>query len=362
MERPKCINSRPGTEGPGYSRCVPTGRIFAVGRAHTPPASLTRLHAPRTWVYLTLASVLLGFFPLAAPGLAQSASPQAPAVSLKAGLQALFAGDYARAETAAKQQLRISPRSADAYVLQARAEMAQGKYPLAFNSLRKALTYSPSHIDALFFMGKLTSALSQMEYQRLAGAAPDSARVHQLKGDHYQAAGDVEKALEEYKAALTLDPDLTDVALESAEMLRTRGRFEEALKSYSQILARNPRHFPSLYGTGLCYQALQQEDKSIEYFERAVGADPRDAVARYALGAAFMRGGQAERAVEPLTTAVRLDPTLSGAYNLLGRALQMTGQPELAAQAFERARQLLDQEVKARQEKLKKAQDAAIKK
>jgi len=307
---------------------------------------------------LVLFCLLLG-----GPSLAQSpSSPSVAAPGLKAGLQDLFTGDYAKAAAVAQQHLKVNSRSVEALVLLARAQMAQGQYPPAFSSLRKALSYSPDHVEALYFMGKLASALSQMEYQRLAQLAPDSARIHQLMGDNYQAVGELKKAQEEYEAALLLQPDLKDVALELAEMLRTQGRFEEALKFYSQILERSPRHFPSLYGAALCYKALQQNDKSLEFFQLAASADPKDAASRFALGAALMVKGEPAKAVEALQTAVRLDPSMRGAYSLLGRALQMTGQPELATQAFEKAQQLLNQELQSRQEKMKKASEARVKK
>ncbi len=277
------------------------------------------------------------------------------AAGLKVGLQALFAGDFPKAEGAARKQLAANSRSVDALVLLARAQMAQGKYQLAFSSLRKALVCSPDHIEALYFMGKLASALSQIEYQRLAQLAPDSGRVHQLTGDSYQAAGSLGKAQEEYRTALAIQPDLTEVALELAEISRTQGRFEEALKLYQQILERAPRHFASLFGAGLCYKALQDNDHSIEFFRLAADADPTDAPSRYALGAAFMQKQEPAKAVEALTAAVRLAPSLQGAYSLLGRALLMTGQRDLAAQAFEKARQLSSQESKSRQEDAKKA-------
>ncbi len=305
--------------------------------------------------------VFLSFLPFPSSLPQSAASPEVAAACMREGVQALFAGDYTKAESAARQQLQLDSRSVDALVLLARAQMARGKYPLAFSSLREALDYSPDHVEALYFMGKLTSALSQMEYQQLAQLAPNSGRVRQLMGDSYQAAGDLGKAQDEYRAALLLQPDLLDVALEVAEILRTQGRFDEALKFYSQILERNPRHFPSLYGAGLCHQALQHDDQCIEFFELAARSDPKDAVCRLALGAAFMRKGEPAKAVEALSAAVRLDPLLREAYSLLGGALRMTGQPEQAAQAFEKARLLLKQELESRQERAIKAINAPVK-
>ncbi|HYK89419.1 MAG TPA: tetratricopeptide repeat protein [Acidobacteriota bacterium] len=293
--------------------------------------------------------------------LAQSSRNPASPGSLNLGVQALYAGEYAKAEMIARQQLRDHSRSVDALVLLARVQMAQGKYPLAFDTLRKALRQSPDHVDALYFAGKLASALSQLEYRQLVQLAPSSSRVHQLMGDTYQSDGDLEKAQAEYRTALSLQPDLIEVELELAETLRTQGHFEEALKHYTAILTRLPRHFPSLFGTGLCFKGLQEVDKSIKFFGLAAGADPGDAPSRFALGAALIQKGEPGKAVEVLKSAVRLDPSLQGAYSLLGRALQLTGQPEQAALAFKQAQLLADQQLQSRQARMKKALDAQAK-
>lgn len=287
----------------------------------------------------------------------QAASPTRSGALLEGGVQALFAGDHLKAETTAKHLLAGNPRSVEALILLARAQMAQGSYAPAFKSLRKALGYSPDNIEALYFMGKLSSALSQMEYHRLARLVPDAGRTHQLMGDSYQAAGNMEKAQEEYKAALAVQPDLRDAALELAELLRAQGHFEEALKYYLQILDRNPRYFPSLYGAGLCYQALQDDDHTLEFFERAAEADSGDAVSRYFVGSLWLRKKEPQKAIDALTAAVHLDPSLQGAYTLLGRAFLMTGQRELAEQAFEQAKHLLREDLQSRGERAKKAID-----
>ena len=156
-------------------------------------------------------------------------SPQVSAAGLKAGVQSLFAGDFAKAESVARQQLAANSQSVEALVLLGRAQMAQGRYPLAFSSLRKALDYSPNNIEALYFMGKLASALSQIEYQRLARLAPNSGRVHQLMGDSYQAA------IEKFNKALELDPEL-------------------------------PRAYDNL---GLCYEAMSDNESGVKCYERA---------------------------------------------------------------------------------------------
>ena len=63
----------------------------------------------------------------------------------QAGLrQALFAGDFGKVKVIARARLAANPRSVQACVLLARAQMAEGDYASAFGSLLKALGISPT--------------------------------------------------------------------------------------------------------------------------------------------------------------------------------------------------------------------------
>jgi Tfp pilus assembly protein PilF len=281
--------------------------------------------------------------------------PSASFPNLKLGVQALFAGEYAKAEAIAQQQLKVAPRSADAMVLLARVQMAQGKYPLAFGTLRKAQAIAPNHTEALYFMGKLSGALSQMEYQQLARLAPDGARIHQLLGDGFQATGELNKAEAEYRAALSRQPDQWEVGLELGDLLRTQQKYEEALQVYSKVLETKPVEFWALFGSGMCHQGLQQFAQAAGFFQKACEAVPDNALSRLALGNVQLKNGEAEKAAASLKMASTLDPSLRDAYALLGKALQISGQPELAAKAFAEAQKLLQLELEQRRIKFRNA-------
>jgi len=92
-----------------------------------------------------------------------SPSPQVSAAGLKAGIQSLFAGDFAKAESVARQQLAANSQSVGALVLLGRAQMAQGRYPLAFSSLRKALELDPELPRAYDNLGLCYEAMSDNE-------------------------------------------------------------------------------------------------------------------------------------------------------------------------------------------------------
>ncbi len=202
--------------------------------------------------------VFFSFLPFESSLPQSAARPEVAAAGLREGVQALFSGDFTKAEIAARQQLTVNPRSVDALVLLGRAQMARGKHPLAFSSLREALDYSPDHVEALYFMGKLTSALSQMEYQNLAqlGHAylsysiscferienidPGSARLFQEAGDHYLIQGELDRAIESYEKARDADPSIPEVHFLLGQFYLKRGDREKAMQAVDQALALTP--------------------------------------------------------------------------------------------------------------------------
>jgi cytochrome c-type biogenesis protein CcmH/NrfG len=92
-------------------------------------------------------------------------------VSLTESAKALSRGEPERAATLATTYLKTRPNDANARVILARAVLAQGKFQVAYDELRKALSIDPNQIDALYYLGLLASALSQNEYQQLYALA-----------------------------------------------------------------------------------------------------------------------------------------------------------------------------------------------
>jgi tetratricopeptide (TPR) repeat protein len=263
--------------------------------------------------------------------------------------RALYRGNYERSASLAENYLKSYPRSPAGRILLARAQIAQGKYPLAYQELRKVLRTHPKSIDALYYLGKLSGILSQTEYQRLYALAPDSARVHQLLAESYRVQEKTDKAEEEYQAALKANPRTIEVLVALGDLTRSQFRFDEAISYYSRALEIEPRNYDGIYGLGACYHFRQEPQKAIEYLRRAVAVDPSSAAARLALGDALLRADQPGAAINELKSAIALEPKMRQAYSLLGRAHQKLGQSREAAEAFRRAQELIQSEMESRQ-------------
>ncbi len=258
--------------------------------------------------------------------------------------RALYRGDFDRAAVLARSYLKAHPRTAAARILLARAEMAQGKMSPSYEELQKVLGAEPANIDALYYLGRLSAILSQLEFQQLYALAPDSARVHQLLAESYATQQDTQKAKEEYRAALEASPHSVEVLDALGDLERFGFRFDEALSYYARAAEIKPRDYTSAYGMGACYLYKQDPQRAIEHLRRAVALDPESAAAHLALGDALLRAGQPREAVEEFKAAARFESGMRQAYTLLARAYQKLGQSQEAETALKKAQELTRKE------------------
>lgn len=283
----------------------------------------------------------------------------AAGADLTVALRALDRGDYLQAAVLARQQLKTQPRSPEARVLLAQAELAQGRPEVAYLELRKALEANPSHLDALYFQAQVCLILSQLERQKLFELAPESARVHQLMAEAARAQQDLATAEQEYRAALKADPNLVEVLVELGDLLRSQFRFDEAIEFYSRATEISPRNYAGWYGLGAAFLYKEEPERAAKYFRKALEADPESPAARLALGDALLRIGEPAQAILELQRATQLAPEMRQAFTLLARAHNRLGQREPAQEALRRAEEISRRE-KERREALLEADDFII--
>src|SRR5438046_688593 len=260
------------------------------------------------------------------------------------GTRALYRGDYERARSLASKHLEAHSEDPPARILLARAELAEGQYDPAYETLRKALEVDPANIDALYYLERLCTILSQIEFRRLVGTAPDSFRAHQLMAESYLAQHNQGEAEKEYQAALAANPGSVEILDALGELKRSEFKFDAALDYYARASKLAPGDYTSAYASGACHRYQQNPPRATESFRRALRADPNSAAARLALGDALLRANQAAAAVTELKAAVALNPEMRQAYTLLARAHQKLGQTREAEQALQKERELARQE------------------
>jgi tetratricopeptide (TPR) repeat protein len=225
-----------------------------------------------------------------------------------------------------------------------------------------------------------------MKYQaELVARYPDDERAHFLLGNGYFGRQDYDRAIEQYRAALTLNPrfspayNLLGYAYRAvkkygdaetsfrkyielipgdpnpydsyAELLMKTGRFEESVAQYRKALSVDPHFSPSRVGiaTNLMYQGKPDDAAAAmdDLYRRARDdADRRTAL--FVKGVILVDAGRTGAALEEIEREYALDARLadsanmSGDAQLIGNILLNAGRTGEAAKRFQQALDLVE--------------------
>ena len=196
----------------------------------------------------------------------------------------------------------------------------------------------PTDEAILYTAYRVYSDVTDESLLRLSLVAPNSARMHQGMAHELAKRGNITAALENYRAALKIDPQLPGLHFELAEMLRTSSGQEnhaEAESEYKAALQVNPLDEQAECRLGDI--AVQRNDlkEAGERFMKALKLQPNDAQASIGLAKVSMAEGQLEKAASLLEHALQLDPTSAVAHFRLGTVYRQLGRTDDAKRELE---------------------------
>jgi tetratricopeptide (TPR) repeat protein len=253
--------------------------------------------------------------------------------------RALAAGDADRALLLATSYVQRHPKDSAGQVLLIRVHLERGELDRAYRMAARAAREHPANADVLYYLGLVTRRMAADEFQRLAVIAPDSARMHQLQAEMFDAQQRRADAEKEYAAALAAKPDLLEALLGLAKLQRIRLACAEASALYERAEAVRPT-FDAAYGLGVCHGYLQNDELAVKKFEQAVQRNPSAAVAWAGLGTSLVKLGRTAEGIAKLQRAVVLAPGMDEAHYMLGMAYQASGDTIRAQDSFKKAEQL----------------------
>ena len=196
----------------------------------------------------------------------------------------------------------------------------------------------PEDEGLLYTAYRVYSDLANESLLSLTVVAPNSARMHQAMAHELAKQGHTAEAIENYRAALKINPQLPGLHFELAEMLRTVSTpqaHEEAESEYKAALAANPLDEQSEIRLGDI--AVQKNDlkEAYERFTRAIQLQPGDPEANIGLAKVLMAMDQPQKAEPLLVHAIALDPTSAVAHFRLSTVYRELGRPEDAKHEVE---------------------------
>lgn len=206
-------------------------------------------------------------------------------------------------------------------------EIANKLYPFeTFFYLRKA--------QVLIMLGKLKESFDIINTALLF--EPSDPELYIIKGEILDQLEDYAGAILNYKTALPMAENPSEVYLNIAFSLQSLGKNKEAIEWLKRIVAGGLENEHILYEIAFCYELLDLDDDCIKFFENYIENQPYSSVAWFNLGLASLRKLDFKKSLWALDYAVITDENYSTAWFTRGNCLMELERYEEALECYQK--------------------------
>ena len=247
----------------------------------------------------------------------------------------------------------------DKYITLGDNYFKEGKFDEAITEYKKALEIKPRD-DIL---NKLGQAHQQ---KRLAGKSEEQpAKIDTFKskktldempglereqdlsieelydrGISYYDKGMIDKAIEEFKEVLELDPDDIETHYHLGNAYADKEMFDEAISIYKKVIEKNPEFIDAYLSLSTLYLDMDMVDEAISLCNQAISANPDDSFLCFHLGEAYVRNEQYEEAITAFNKAISINPMDPETQYRLAESYYKTKQYDMALKHATQAEEL----------------------
>ena len=265
---------------------------------------------------------------------ANTLQPQTFEILYNLGEVYLKKGANGKAELVLNRAFRLKPDSADTMYLLAQVYAEQAKPVDALDLLVRAHKLAPQNTNIIFLLARVS--MSQNYYEDAIPLLesglqidPRRADLRAALGESYFMAGRVDKAIEEFKQLIEVEPSARSYAFMGLSY-RHLGRFDEARKYFEQGLKKEPHNASCLYNLGYIEEHQGNHQAAERYFQEALRANPDHAETLLELASLRITNKRYEEAAVLLRKYVRVSRTPAPGYYKLALVERSLHQTEAA--------------------------------
>lgn len=228
----------------------------------------------------------------------------------------------------------------------------------AAEAFRLALRSNPQSAEACYGLGSV-----YLKEQRDNEARQEFQRAVKLRAEYPDTVpnswnnlgllaarqGRTAEAIEDFQAALRLDPHYLIALKNLGNAYREQRRWPEARQALERALAVNPHDADSNYSLGMVYAALDDTAQARVYLTKALEARHDYPEALNNLGVLYLRTGHRDEAVKSFEKCMRVAPAFDQAYLNLARLHALEGHPAQARAVLEELLKYRPGDARARQ-------------
>ena len=254
-------------------------------------------------------------------------------VSARMNLGILLMNEDRAGEAAPHFQIVSEARPTDfaPFYYGAHALLISGDPDGAIEPFQQALRLNPDSAEAALGLGQSLARAGRLldaapHYQEAAELDPKlsemTLELAELleKSDHAEKAKHVEKALSIYQGYLETHPDATAVEEHIGMILMERKNYAEAAEIFEAAVQRQPSA-ANLAALAEAYALNDEPEKALHIWQRAASTSPSNAKLRLRYSNSLMHAERFDAAAENYFVATELDATLREAWNGLAFSL-----------------------------------------
>lgn len=158
--------------------------------------------------------------------------------------------------------------------------------------------------------------------------------AHNNMGWAYLIKNDIDNAIKEFQLALTIHPTYLHALVNLGNAYSNIGESDKALVNYKKALSIEPVS-EAYNNMGLIYVNQNLLREAEESFTKAISLKPSFAIPYFHLAEIYLKNNNPDKAVELLKKFIYLKPQSPDGYFTLGLAYIVTGEYELSIKEFE---------------------------
>lgn len=169
---------------------------------------------------------------------------------------------------------------------------------------------------------------------------PDGPWMHMLMASAYESQAQPEKAMDEYKAALSRDPAMANVHFAIGYLYWRAGELTEASTWLKDEAKAAPCHPLAHYYLGEIARTERDLPEAEAHYRKAISCDGNYADAHLRLGSVLSASNHSEEALKHLKLAAQLMPAQSAPHYQMAALYHRLGQNEKAEAEYQIVRAL----------------------
>jgi tetratricopeptide (TPR) repeat protein len=265
---------------------------------------------------------------------AEALQPQAFEILHDLGGVYLQNGEFAKAEVMLKRALKLKPDSAETLYLLGQVYTQESKPVDALDQLVRAHKLAPENTDVIYSLARVSMSQNYYEdsiplLESGLKIAPQRTDLHAALGESYFMSGKVDKAIEEFKHLIELDPSARSYAFLGL-CYRQLGRFDDARKYFEEGLKKDPHNGACLFNMGYIEERQGNHAAAEHYFQEALRVSPDQADALLELANLRITQKKFEEAEELLRKFIRVARSPAPGYYKLAMVERSLHQSEAA--------------------------------